>query len=63
MYPQSRQGQFSNNNLRLKTGLRAPTGYKGNQLQTRLGGYTPNMVARPITQHGMMGMKTAIGTM
>lgn len=61
MYPQSRQGQFKNTNLRLKTGLRAPTGYKGNKFQTKLNDYTPNMVARPITQHGMMGMKTAIG--
>ena len=49
------------NNLRLNTGLRAPTGYKQNKITNTLG-YTPelNIGERPITQQGMLGIKTGI---
>jgi len=59
MYPQSRQGQFKNE-ARLQTGLRAPTGYKANRQFGQKTNFTPYMVERPVTNSGMMGMKTAI---
>ena len=59
MYPSSRQTKLTSN-IRLNTGLRAPTGYKKG-LSNNLG-YTPNLNIgeRPVTQHGMLGMKTSI---
>lgn len=60
MYPSSRHGKISNN-LRLNTGLRAPTGYKHNKLNN-LQAITPelDLSERPVTQQGMLGMKTGI---
>lgn len=44
----------------MQTGLRAPTGYKATRQFGQKTSHAPFMVERPVTQAGMMGMKTAV---
>jgi intraflagellar transport protein 74 len=59
MYPSSRQTRQNQVNT-LNSGLRAPTGYK--KIFTNNLTYAPNINIgeRPVTQHGMLGMKTGV---
>lgn len=56
MYLPSRSGQ-TQQNARLNTGLRAPTGYNQQRLVTSVNNAFVGMGERPVTQQGMLGVK------
>lgn len=61
MYPQSRHVNTSSMNVRLNTGLRAPTGYRGSQVSSHLlQSKALKLRERPVTQQGVTGLKSQI---
>ena len=61
MYPQSRHINTSSMNVRLNTGLRAPTGYRAGQLSSQiLKSKALKICERPVTQQGVSGLKSQI---
>ena len=61
MYPQSRHINTSSMNVRLNTGLRAPTGYRGGQISSQLlQSKALKLRERPVTQQGVTGLKSQI---
>ena len=61
MYPQSRHINTSSMNVRLNTGLRAPTGYRAGQLSSQLlKSKALKLCERPVTQQGVSGLKSQI---